>query len=116
MRIDLVHFGGWPAGGDGGPSPSAVDPACEEAVLSRNCLRPDDALDVVGVGPDTPVAEEALDRGPSAEGIADRLGGFRLIRQLRQFLFPKRKERGYSGGPDVPPFGQPAPSHALPPR
>ncbi|WP_422109899.1 hypothetical protein [Bradyrhizobium elkanii] len=48
----------------------------EEAIRSRNCSRPDDEFDDVGVELNATVGEEALEDAAARDGIAECLGRF----------------------------------------
>ena len=87
-RIDIVHFCGLQERGDGRPGSTAAGGSSEQRVLPGNCLRPDGALDNVGIDFDTPIDEEAFESGPPGDRVTDRLSEFGFPGQARQFRFP----------------------------
>ena len=72
-----------------------------KAVLSRDCLRPDGALDDVGVDLDAAIGEEALERGAAAQGVADRLGQLGFARQPAAVPFPTGRTARRRSAPDL---------------
>src|SRR3712207_1911727 len=73
---------------DSSPCAAAAIRAGEERVLPCDRLRPDGALNRIGIQLDASVRQKPFKRGTARESIADRLGQLRLTRQLWQFLFP----------------------------
>lgn len=77
-RIDTIHFAGLQKGRDSRLCVSAAVAACEERILSDDCLGPDCPLDDIGVDLDAAVGQEALEDSPPGRGVADRLGQLRF--------------------------------------
>ena len=88
LWIEIVHFCGLQERGDGRPGSTAAGGSREQSVLPGNCLRPDGALNDVGIDFDTPINQKAFESGPSGDRVADRLGEFGFPGQARQFCFP----------------------------
>ncbi len=74
--VDGVHLAGLQERGDGRPCSAAAIISCEQAVLSRDGLRPDGALGDVGVEFDQAIDAEALEDFPSGYGIAQGSASF----------------------------------------
>ena len=84
LWLDIIEFGGGDQRGNGGPSFGAALGPGEEMVLPTERDGPDGALNRVRVEVDPPVTEEATERSPTGERIADRLREATALRQKRQ--------------------------------
>ncbi len=74
VRLDAVELRGGDEGADYGPALAAAIGAGEQMVIAPERHGPDGALDGVGVELDAAIVEEAAERRPACQGIADGLG------------------------------------------
>src|SRR5690348_1662719 len=86
IGFDAIELGSRYERADGGPSLCAAVGPSEEMILAPERDGPDGALHRVGIEFDTSVLKESAERGPTREGIADRLGQAAARRDAVQFF------------------------------
>jgi len=74
VGLDVVELRGCEKRGDDGPSIRAAVRPGEQMVFSPQCHRPDGVFHRIGIELDAAVIEEAAQRRPTRERIADGLG------------------------------------------
>ena len=86
LGVDAVQLAGFDQRGENGPVFGTQIVTGKQRILAIEGNRPDRTLDGIGVDLDPAVIEEADQRAPVVERVADGLGERRLPRQLGETL------------------------------